>query len=233
MDVANQQRPPRFLFNPNPSRPLRESAGFPLVMRALKLHLPLCLPSILLALSLIVGLFHPSGIWAENSDSYVLAPNDVVEIKVFQEDDLQSKLRISQKGTITFPLIGVVSIGGKTPQDAAATIRAALAKDFLVNPQVTVTVADYNKRRFTVLGQVQRAGSFDMPDREKVTLLDAIAMAGGYTRIADPSKVTLRRKTGDKETVMHLNAKAIARDGNVAPVEIQPGDIITIGESIF
>ena len=178
----------------------------------------------------------PAGLVSRAADvdtSYVLTPNDVVDIKVFQEDDLEAKLRISQQGTITFPLIGVVSIGGKTPQDAAAIIRAALAKDYLVNPQVSVTVVDYGKRRFTVLGQVQRAGSFDMPDREKVTLLDAIAMAGGYTRIADPTKVTLRRKVGNKETVVRLNAKAIARDGSVAPVEIQPGDIITIGESIF
>lgn len=170
---------------------------------------------------------------ADSETLYLLAPNDVVEIKVFQEDDLDAKLRISQKGTITFPLIGVVSVGGKTPQDAAALIRAALAKDYLVNPQVTLTVMEYGKRRFTVLGQVQRAGSYDIPEREKVTLLDAIAMAGGYTRIADPAKVTLRRKIDGKETVLRLNAAAIARDGNVAPVEIQPGDIITIGESLF
>ena len=170
---------------------------------------------------------------ADLETSHLLAPNDMVEIKVFQEDDLEAKLRISQKGTITFPLIGVVAIGGKTPQEAAGLIRAALAKDYLVNPQVTVTVLEYGKRRFTVLGQVQRAGSFDIPEREKITLLDAIAMAGGYTRIADPSKVTLRRKTEGRETVLRLNAKAMARDGNVAPVEIQPGDIITIGESLF
>lgn len=177
--------------------------------------------------------FFPSARAADAPDSYVLAPNDVIDIKVFQEDDLAAKLRVSQKGTINFPLIGVVSVGGRTPQDAAAAIRAALAKDYLVNPQVSVTVSDYGKRRFTVLGEVQKAGSYDIPDREKVTLLDAIAVAGGYTRIADPTHVTLRRKTGSKEVVFRLNAKAIARDGSVAPVEIQPGDIITIGESIF
>ncbi len=188
---------------------------------------------LLLVLSTFCVLENSSSGAASPDTSYVLAPNDVVQIKVFQEDDLEAKLRVSQAGTITFPLIGVVSIGGKTPQDAAATIRAALAKDYLVNPQVSVTVMDYGKRRFTVLGEVQRAGSFDIPDHEKVTLLDAIAMAGGYTRIADPSKVTLRRKIGGKETVMRLNAKVIARDGSVAPVEIQPGDIITIGESLF
>jgi protein involved in polysaccharide export with SLBB domain len=189
-----------------------------------------------LSLTVLVAILLGQGIGVRAADvetSHLLAPNDMVEIKVFQEDDLEAKLRISQRGTITFPLVGIVSIGGKTPQDAAALIRAALAKDYLVNPQVTLTVLEYGKRRFTVLGQVQRAGSFDIPEREKITLLDAIAMAGGYTRIADPSKVTLRRKAEGKETVLRLNAKTMARDGNVDPVEIRPGDIITIGESLF
>lgn len=208
MSVASSQRPPSLYFYLHP------------IVNACVL---------LIAMFVAVA----AGRAANEENSYVLAPNDVVEIKVFQEDDLESKLRVSPKGTITFPLIGVVAVGGRTPQEAAALIRDALARDFLVNPQVSLTVADYGKRRFTVLGQVQRAGSYDIPEREKLTLLDAIAMAGGYTRIADPSRVTLRRKNGGKESVLRLNAKAMARDGTVDPFEIQPGDVITIGESLF
>lgn len=235
MTAASEQRPPRSPFPPLVSRfrgPLLESLAQPPTVNP---RLVSFCRSVQILLLLLAGLW--SGVLAARAadvpPSYVLAPNDVVEIKVFQEDDLESKLRISQQGTINFPLIGVISIGGKSPQDAAAVIRAALAKDYLVNPQVAVTVLEYGKRRFTVLGQVQRAGSYDIPEREKVTLLDAIAMAGGYTRIADPAKVTLRRKSGGKESVMRLNAKVMARDGSVDPVEIQPGDVITIGESLF
>ena len=123
--------------------------------------------------------------------------------------------------------------GRLEPQAAAEAIRAKLAKDYLVNPQVTVTVFDYGKRRFAVLGEVQKAGTYDMPEREKITLLDAIAMAGGYTRIADPSKVTLKRKDGGKERIIRLNAKTMAKDDRIASFEIQPGDVITIGESLF
>ncbi len=112
---------------------------------------------------------------------------------MFQEDDLDCVLRVSKDGTITFPLIGRVVIGGKTPQDAALAIKALLAKDYLVNPQVNVTVTEYAKRLFTVLGQVQRPGSYDLPDRDPLTLIQAIGMAGGYTRIADPGKITLKR----------------------------------------
>jgi protein involved in polysaccharide export with SLBB domain len=170
---------------------------------------------------------------AEPPPSYALGPNDVLEIKVYQEDDLSSRLRVSPKGTIIFPLIGVVSVGGMSPQEAAETIRTKLAKDYLVNPQVTVTVFDYGKRRFAVLGEVQKAGTYDMPEREKITLLDAIAMAGGYTRIANPAKITLKRKEGGKETIVRLNAKTMAKDDRVASFEILPGDVITVGESMF
>jgi protein involved in polysaccharide export with SLBB domain len=170
---------------------------------------------------------------AESGASYVLTPNDVLEIKVFQEDDLESKLRVAQNGTINFPLIGMVSVAGRTPNDAAAAIRAALAKDYLVNPQVTVTVAEYGKRRFTVIGQVQKAGSYDMPEREQVHLLDAIAMAGGYTRIADASKITVKRRKDGKEVTLKLDAKAMAKDNQVASFLVEPNDVITVWESIF
>jgi protein involved in polysaccharide export with SLBB domain len=189
------------------------------------------LPLLLCLLTFLVG-SHPM-LEAADSGSYLLAPNDVVDIKVFQEDDLTSKLRISPRGTVTFPLIGVITIGGMTPQDAANAIRRALDKDYLVNPQVSVTVLDYGKRRYTVLGQVSKAGSYDMPERESVTLLDAIAMAGGYTRVADPSRITVRRKGDGKESVFRLNAKTMARDDRVLNFQVEPGDIITVAESIF
>lgn len=219
-------------------------------VRNVLMHTPIAfrvaVPTVLVGLSragarvlaaLIVILFGgmavpPSAVAAEPAP-YSLASNDVIEIRVFQEDDLACRLRISPKGTIVFPLIGTVAVGGMSPQDAAETIRVRLAKDYLVNPQVTVTVFDYGKRRFTVIGEVQRAGTYDMPEREKITLLDAIAMAGGYTRIADAAKVTLKRKEDGKEKVIRLNAKAMARDDKVSPFNIQPGDVITVGESLF
>src|SRR5271163_4337160 len=83
---------------------------------------------------------------SKESQSYVLAPNDVVQIKVYQEDDLETKARVGQDGTISFPLIGVVHIGGKTVEQAGAVIREELKKDYLVNPQITLIVEEYSKR---------------------------------------------------------------------------------------
>jgi len=168
----------------------------------------------------------------DRATSYILAPNDLIEIKVFQEDDLESKLRVSRNGTITFPLVGQLSVGGKTPQQAARTIRDALARGYLINPQVSVNVLSFTKYRVTVLGQVQKPGTYDFPDREKLTLLEAIGLAGGYTRGADPARVVIKRGSGGEESVFRVNAKTMANDGR-GSFEILPGDIVTIAESRF
>jgi polysaccharide export outer membrane protein len=175
----------------------------------------------------------PEQMGAVGSTDNRLMANDVVQIKVFQEDDLDSLLRISKDGTITFPLIGSVTLGGKTPEEAALTIKAMLAKDYLVNPQVNVTVVEYAKRLFTVLGQVQRPGSFELPNSNPLTLIQAIGMAGGYTRIADPAKITLKRTMDGKETLLHLNARKMAGGNTESGFPIYSGDIITVGESVF
>ena len=195
-------------------------------------------PILLLLFNIIasVALAEPPAATPVNSDrqdNYELAPNDLVSIKVFQEEDLDAKLRISKEGTVTFPLIGVVSIGGKTPQEAATTIKELLGKRFVRNPQVNVTVIEYAKRRFTILGQVQRPGVYSMPDRDSLVLLQAIGMAGGYTRNADPAKITLKRTVGGKETVLKLNAKTMANKGTSGAFEIRTDDVISVGESIF
>jgi polysaccharide export outer membrane protein len=156
----------------------------------------------------------------------------VLRVKVFQEDDLTTEMRLGKDGSATFPLLGVINLGGKTVDEAAATIRELLGKDYLVNPQVTLTVTEYAKRRFTVLGQVQKPGSFDIPSEESVTLLQAIAMAGGFSRLAVQSKVTITRTVGGKKTLT-VDVKSAANDPGTKPFEILPYDTIFVAERIF
>lgn len=165
--------------------------------------------------------------------NYILAPSDLVEVKVYQEDDLETKVRVARDGTITFPLVGAVKVGGRSPQEAAESIRDRLARGYLINPQVTVNVLEYTKYRLTVLGQVQKPGSYDFPDRERLTLLEAIGLAGGYTRGANPSKVVIKRLVNGQETVFQVDAKTMASQGSAKGFEVQPGDVITVAESIF
>jgi polysaccharide export outer membrane protein len=170
---------------------------------------------------------------ADGGSDYRIMPSDILEIAVFQEPDLKSTLRVSNEGTITFPLIGAVQVGGLTPHAAAQTVRDRLAKGFLINPQVSVTVMEFSKRRFTVLGEVQKPGSYDMPAQQDITVLQAIGMAGGYTRIANPSKVTLMRKQDGKAETFELNAKRMASGNAESAFIVRPGDVITVAESRF
>ena len=165
--------------------------------------------------------------------TYVLSPNDVVQVRVYQEDDLETKMRIGKDGTTSFPLIGVINLGGKTVAQAADLIRARLADGYLVNPQVTVSVLEYAKRRFTVLGQVQKPGTYEIPNEESMTFLQAVAMAGGYTRLANRGSVTVTRMVGGKKTNFNLDLKSATSDLNTQPFEILPDDTITVAERIF
>jgi polysaccharide export outer membrane protein len=165
--------------------------------------------------------------------SYRLCANDTVHIRVFQEDELETSVKIGKDGSISFPLVGSVLLGGKTLSEASQTLEAALRK-FCKSPQVAIRIMEYNKRRFTVLGQVNRPGTFEMPDEAQLSLLEAIGMAGGYSRIANPSKVILKRSNPNGlEQVFHLDAKRMARDSAAAPFLLKTGDTIVVEESLF
>ena len=165
--------------------------------------------------------------------SYRLCANDTVHIRVFQEEELETSVKIGRDGNISFPLVGSVSLGGKNLSEAAQTLEASLRR-FCKSPQVAIRIVEYNKRRFTVLGQVNRPGTFEMPDENQMSLLEAIGMAGGYSRIANPSKVTLKRTNPDGlEQIFHLDAKRMARDSAAAPFLLKTGDTIVVEESLF
>ncbi len=173
----------------------------------------------------------PAG--AGTAPNYVLAPNDLLEIKVFQESELDTTARISADGKLNLPLIGELAIGGKTVQQGTRLIRDRLEARFLVDPQVAIRVIEPAKRLFTVLGQVQRPGTYRFPDRETLNLIQVIGVAGGYSRLAAPSRVTVKRVVDGKESVFRLDAKRMASDSTTKAFEIAPGDIITIGERLF
>jgi len=166
--------------------------------------------------------------------NYVIKPRDTVHVLVFQETDLETTGRVDKDGTIAFPLLGTAKIGGETVQEATATM-TALLREYLVHPQVSVSIVSYFKDRFTVLGQVNRPGTYDMPDETPVDLLQAIGMAGGYSKIANPSHIDVKRIQDGKEMLIRMDAKKILRQryaGESVPV-ILPGDTIMVGESIF
>ena len=157
---------------------------------------------------------------------------DTVEIRVFREDELTTMGQLSPDGTISMPLIGAIRMAGLTTDQAAAVISAKLKDGFLVNPQVSVTIEARVRRSITVLGQVQNSGVFELPAYRQLTVVEAIGMAGGATRIANTKKITLKRNSGGKPQVTILNLKDIT-SGKTADIPQRDGDVLTIPESLF
>ena len=165
--------------------------------------------------------------------SHVLVPGESIQIKVFQEPDLDTAVRIPGNGRVAFPLIGEVALAGETVQQATGLIRDRLGARFLVNPQVTITVLESAKRLFTVLGQVQRPGTYRFPEQQELDLLQVIGIAGGYTRLADPGSIIIKRRIDGSEKVLRVNGKRLARGDSAETFPIVSGDVITVGERLF
>ena len=164
--------------------------------------------------------------------NYHLSTDDQIGVEVFGEDDLRTAARLNADGAVSLPLLGSIKLAGLTLNQAAAKLTELYGRDYLMNPKVNVMLIAYAKRRFTVLGQVNRPGSYEMPEGSPsgIDLLEAIAIAGGYTRIAAPERISVKRR----EQIMRVDAKKLARRGGSSGLfRVEPGDTITVGESIF
>ncbi len=159
----------------------------------------------------------------------IIGKLDTVEIRVFREDELTTAGQLSADGTITMPLIGPVRMAGLTTDQAAAAITAKLKDGYLVRPDVSVSIEARVRRTVTVLGQAQNPGVFVLPDDRQLTVVEAIGMAGGATRIANIKKISLKRRGGP---VQMLNLKDIT-SGKTADPTLRDGDVLSIPESLF
>ncbi len=167
---------------------------------------------------------------------YVLQPEDVLRVQVFQEDDInkQGEVRISQDHTIVLPLIKVISVKGKTVRQAEEMIRDMYNKDFLVNPQVSVNVVKYAERSVSVTGAVNNAGRVLFQPERGLTIVEAISGAGGQARVSELKKVRLTRKNANGElTTVTVDVDAIMKGGARDPVMLENGDAIFVPEKIF
>lgn len=159
----------------------------------------------------------------------VLGPGDVFELRVFGEDDLSGAYRISDDGTIDFPLIGKTSVEGETASTLSTLLSTKLAK-YLRQPNVSVFVKEYNSKKVFVIGQVKAPGTF--PFEKGMSIIQAIAMAGGFERLADQNSCSVTRVVDGKETRTQVAVKDIG-EGKFANFQLQPGDIVFVPERLF
>lgn len=167
--------------------------------------------------------------------------SDRVLIKIYPEDQYikGGEMSVSSEGTITLPLLGKVKIQGLKISEAEEQLAALLAKDYLVNPVVVIEVTrlaeeelGLPKRTLSILGQVQKPGSYDIPGEGRLTLLKLISTAGGFTDVANVKKIKVIRKKDGDTSILRANAESIIA-GKSADIELQEEDVIHVGESLF
>jgi polysaccharide export outer membrane protein len=154
-----------------------------------------------------------------SSGTYILGPTDRVRVKVYGEPDVAGEYEVDAGGYVSVPLAGRIKAAGLTTRQLERSITTALAKGIVRDPRVNVEIALY--RPFYILGEVKKSGEY--PYRVGMTVLDAIASAGGFTYRANENKVYLRRSGSTVEEIYPLDA----------PVLVFPGDNIRIPERYF
>ena len=171
--------------------------------------------------------------YSEQSE-YRLQSTDVITITVHGQPDLTTKTRITNDGYISFPLLGKIQVQGLTVQELEQKLKELLEKDYLVNAEVIVFIEGYDARQVSVIGEVNHPGKYDMPGEKDMTLMQAIAMAGGFTKHADITKTKVMRIEDDKKKMIIINVKEITEKGRKdKDLVLNPEDIIVIPESFF
>lgn len=157
-----------------------------------------------------------------------LSSGDVFEVRVFGEPEVGGTFQVQEDGSIVFPLIGRVEVVDKTQAEIAGLLEQRLADGYLRDPQVTVVLTARENFEVSVLGEVERPGTFGFV--EQMTLVQAISDAGGLTEVARTRRVRLTRKTDAGQKTYEVSVKAIT-DGREPDILLQPGDIIFVPES--
>ena|ERR1035437_10685093 len=171
---------------------------------------------------------------SSRANTYILRPMDLIKIQVYQEAELDRELRVSQDHTIVVPLIGIVNVKDRTVRDTELLITKLYERDYLVNPQINITVMDYSPRTINVLGAVNTPGSVLIPPEKTISLLDAIARSGGFSRLANRNKVSLTRTQADGQTVnFTIDADQLVSGDTNNRTPVQDGDVIFVPERML
>ena len=164
---------------------------------------------------------------APTTAGYKIGAMDVLDISVFQVPELTKSVQVADTGTINLPLLGEVVVAGKTPQQVERDLTTKLGAKYLQNPQVTVYVKEYNSAQITIQGEVKKPGVF--PLKGKTSLLQLVAMAGGFEDDSDSTVLVLRENNG-KRSAATFDVSAIQKGRANDPV-LQSGDIVVAGKS--
>ena len=159
---------------------------------------------------------------------YLLGPFDKLKIDVFGIEDLSREVQIDASGRLSFPLVGVIEASGRTPAELSAELEQKLRGEYVRDPQVTVNLEETVSQVVTVDGQVANPGLYPVVGR--MTLIRAVATAGGTAEFAKLDDVVIFRTVNGQQLAGLYNLKAIRR-GNYSDPEVFANDVIIVGDS--
>jgi len=171
------------------------------------------------------------GTRAQVRSDYKIAPNDILVIDVFGEKDLSREVRVTASGKINLFLLDEVEVAGKTTTEVKDLLTRLLDKDYLVDPQVAVDVKEYRIREVFVNGMVGKPGSITLSGEQDLTILGALARAGGLTSRANDRKIKFTRPGVMEKT---FSLEELKRETDPSKViSLKPGDIIEVADKLL
>ena len=167
------------------------------------------------------------------SSTYRLQPYDLIDVQVYGEEDLHKSARLGADGTALLPLIGSVKLGDLTVTEATDRVTQRYADGYVKSPSVLITVLEYRKSTFSILGQVQRPGVYEISEGAHMSIIEAISLAGGYTQTAAQNAVSVKRLVDGKVTIFKVKAADMAQSPDVVPFEVLPGDTVVVTAPLY
>lgn len=162
-----------------------------------------------------------------HDDSFVIGNDDVLSINVWKEPDISRSIPVRSDGKISLPLVGEVQAAGRTPLKLEQDIAGRL-KSYIAEPEVTVIVQEIKSQKFNILGQVNKPGTYVLSN--SLTVLDALAAAGGFRDFAKQKAIyILRQNTDGTQSRLPFNYKEVLKGQNLAQnIKLQPRDTIVV-----
>lgn len=178
-------------------------------------------------LSLLTGIILAfSSATLNAADSYHLNPGDILSISVWNEEALQQEVMVLPDGTISFPLVGILSAAGRTPAEVQEELKKKLSR-MIPDPEINLTVSAVEGNNIFIIGKVNQPGRFPMT--RPTDVVQALSLAGGFTPYADTEGIQILRRTGNKLKVINFDYTRIA-DGKSLETNIllRSGDTIVV-----
>lgn len=182
---------------------------------------------VVLGLLLLSGCAHRAPARVDNSDPpYRIGREDVLDVAVWRDADLSRTLPVRPDGFISMPMVGELRAEGRTPTELSEAIREAL-EPYVREPRVTVIVREVNSSRVFITGEVSHPGAY--PLRGRVSIVQAIALAGGFTDFADRDDIVVLRRAGSEGSYIPVSyTDLVDAPDTHEPLILRPGDTIIV-----